>query len=246
MFTNSDGKEVLTEEPIFPLVSFNPDTKIWKCVGTGFFIQAIGGFVTAKHVFFENDGTHLPTVFAIQTTSSNERHVRVLKHFVAHESADIAVGLLGPRRLHGGKNVPSQNATPFTLNFGNINIEDQVRTYAFPLSERKALDSGEYEFTFKGKWSAGKVVEYCEDGSPLVRNPCYQTTMLIDHGASGGPVLKNNLVVAINSSSMQVLEGETPISFITPIDFILDLSVPENDTLIPIKELIEKGVIPSK
>lgn len=245
MFKNSFGKETYQEEPIFPLVSYNPETDTWKCVGTGFFIQGYGGFVTAKHVFFENNGDHLPTIYAVQTTSNMERHIRSLKHFVVHPEADIAVGFLGKRRLRG-VDVTPEIATSFTLNFEKLNVGDHVRTYAFPLTEKKNLNDNQVEFTFAGKWATGEIVDFHEEGSPLVRNRCYQTTMTIEHGASGGPVLKNNLVVGINSSGMNLPEGEIPISFITPIDLILDLSVPNNGHLIPIKELVANGSITAK
>ena len=101
----------------------------------------------------------------------------------------------------------------------------------------------EYEFTFSGKWATGEIIDFHEEGSPVVRNRCYQTTMLIEHGASGGPVLKNDLVIGINSSGMEVMENEIPISFVTPIDLILDLSVPNGKGTITIKELVEGGSI---
>lgn len=243
MFKNSLGRETYQEEPIFPLVSYDPDTGIWKCVGTGFFIQGCGGFVTAKHVFFDNKGNHLPTLYAVQTTLKMERHIRTLNHFVVHPEADIAVGFLGSRRLKGGVNMTPEIATSFILNFDKLNIGDSVRTYAFPLTEKKDLDDGQVEFTFAGKWAAGTVVDFHEEGSPIVKNRCYQTTMTIEHGASGGPVLKNNLVVGINSSGMNLPEGEVPVSFITPIDLILDLSVPNDDKQISIKELVASGSI---
>lgn len=246
MFKNSLGEEVDQEVPIFPLISYNPDRNVWKCVGTGFFIQPLGGFVTAKHVFYENDGNHLPTLYAVQTTAAGERHVRTLKHFVPHPWADIAIGFLGKRRLQGGQNVTPEVSVPFTLNFAALNVGDYVRTYAFPLTETEASDDGSHQFTFAGKWSAGTVVDCHEEGSPLVRNKCYQTTMTIEHGASGGPVLKDDLVVGVNSSGMNVMEGEIPISFITPIEFILDLSVPQDDRMIPVKELIDGGSINAK
>ncbi len=68
MFKNSLGEDVDQEVPIFPLISYSPDKNIWKCVGTGFFIQPLGGFVTAKHVFYDNSGKNLPTLYAVQTT----------------------------------------------------------------------------------------------------------------------------------------------------------------------------------
>ncbi len=246
MFKNSFGTETYQEEPIFPLVTYIPNKNIWKCVGTGFFIQGYGGFVTAKHVFFDNNGEHLPTLFAVQTTSKMERHIRVLKHFVVHPEADIAVGFLGKRRLKGGVNVTPEIATSFMLNFDKLNVGDTVRTYAFPLTQTEILGGGEFEFTFAGKWAAGEIVDFHEEGSPLVRNKCYQTTMVIEHGASGGPVLRNSLVVGINSSGMTLPKDEIPVSFVTPIDLILDLAVPNDDKLISIKDLIANGSISAK
>ncbi len=246
MFTNSQGKNIDQEEPIFPLITYNPKKDVWKCVGTGFFIQAMGGFVTARHVFFDKQGQHLPTLYAVQTTSKGERHIRTLKHIVPHPNADIAVGFLGDRRTKGGKNIQPEIATPFTLSFEQLATGEKIRTYAFPLSEAENLETGESVLTFQGRWASGEVVDFHPEGAAMVRNRCYQTTMHIDHGASGGPVLKNNLVVGVNSSGWDVMEGEVPISFITPIDLILDLSVPEDGTMKPIKDLIERGMIAVK
>lgn len=132
------------------------------------------------------------------------------------------------------------------MNFEKLNDGDSVRTYAFPLTEKQDLEDGQVKFTFSGKWATGSVVDFHEEGSPIIKNRYYQTTMAIEHGASGGPVLKNNLVVGINSSGMNLPEGETVISFITPIDLILDLSVPIGDKLITIKELVANGSISTK
>jgi S1-C subfamily serine protease len=246
MFKNSLGTETYQEEAIFPLVTYFPAKNIWRCVGTGFFIQGYGGFVTAKHVFFDNNDEHLPTLFAVQTTPTMERHIRILKHFVAHPDADIAVGFLGKRRLKGGADVTPEIAASFILNFEKLNVGDRVRTYAFPLTQTENLGEGQFEFTFAGKWADGDIVDIHEEGSPLVRNRCYQTTMKIEHGASGGPVLKNDLVVGINSSSMTLPDGEVPISFVTPIDLILDLSVPNDDKMISIRDLVANGSITAK
>jgi len=243
MFKNSLGTKTLAEELIFPLVSFNPDSNIWKCVGTGFFIQGYGGFVTAKHVFFDNTGEPLPTMFGIQSTSSNELHVRPVENLALHIHADIGVGMLGKRRMKGKINIEPVIAPSFTLNFHRQKNGDNVRTFAFPLTETQTFENGEFEFTFIGKWSVGQIVDFHEEGSPMVRNRCYQTNMDIEHGASGGPVLNNDLVIGINSSGMEVMESESPISFVTPIDLILDLSVPYGKDSISIKELTKNGSI---
>ena len=116
-------------------------------------------------------------------------------------------------------------------------------TFAFPRTEKRDLNETQQEFTFKGQWSSGKVVDYHPNGMTLLKNPCYQTSMNIDHGASGGPVLKGKYVVGVNSTGMKVEEGSDPISFITPIGLIEDIGVRSNIGNISVKQLIENGVI---
>lgn len=246
MFINTLNEQTFPEEPIFPLVTYNPKTKIWKCVGTGFFINPFGIFVTAKHVVLNNDGINYKTLYGVQTTSKKEIHLRPVQSLGLHEEADISVGFLGNRRLHGGENVKAEIATSFSLNLGKLEIGNVVRTFAFPQTKRDDSEYGKVEFTFEGKWSVGEIVEYLPEGSLIVRNKCYKTTMDIDDGASGGPVLKNNLVVGVNSCGIELNEGESPKAIITPIDYILDLEVRLEGRLISTKELIEMGDISVK
>lgn len=247
MIKNSLGRTLSSEEPIFPLLSFDPKTSTWKCLGTGFFIHNFGGFVTAKHVFFDDDGKHVPTLYAVQTTESQERHLRVIRHFVAHPNADVGVGFLGQHRLVDGTNVKPEIATCFQIDTEPLSIGDQIRTFAFPLTTTE-LDEQEnsFEFTFMGNWSGGIIKECHEEGFSLLRNKCYQTTMKIESGASGGPVLRNNLVVGVNSTGYDVSEDEEPISLISPIELIFDLAVPTGSTTKTIKMLIEEGYILAK
>lgn len=67
--------------------------------------------------------------------------------------------------------------------------------------------------------------------------------MQMDSGASGGPVLKNLYIVGVNSSSFTLPKGKEPISFITPIDYILDLHRKADGKLMSIRKLVEKGHI---
>jgi len=246
MFKNSLGQEVYQEEPIFPLFSCEPNKKMCKCIGTGFFIHGQGVFVTAKHIFIDNLDKRLSTLYAIQTTSKGDRHIRPVKYPLLHPKADIAVGLLGESRLPNKSDVQTEIAAYFKLNFSELQRDDKIKTYAFPLSQTEELKKDEFEFTFGGKWSYGTVVNFYKNGVSLLKNKCYQTTMAIEHGASGGPVLKDNLVVGVNSTGWDVLKGEAPISFITPIDLILELSVRVGDRTVSFKELIENKVIKVK
>jgi S1-C subfamily serine protease len=76
----------------------------------------------------------------------------------------------------------------------------------------------------------------------------YETSMPIHAGASGGPVVsERGHVFAINTSGV---EGATDISYVTPIDFILD-AVVEDVSLgegkparsVTLRELSELGLV---
>lgn len=229
MFQTSVGTKIQAEELIMPLVTFDPAKAEWRCVGTGFFIQPLGGFVTAKHVFQNNDGTDLATLYGIQTLSNNERHVRPVVDINYHPNADICIGMLGKRRLSDGSDLPASIAPAFSLDLRQLPIGDSIKTFAFPLTKTEYLEENKAEFTFQGKWSTGKIEDFHEQGFSLLKNRCYQTSMHIDHGASGGPVLRNNLVIGVNSTGYQLAEEDGPLSFITPIDYLLEMTVKNPD-----------------
>ena len=232
---------------IFPIVTFNPETKKWKCLGTGFFINPVGAFASAKHLYINSDGKAEQTLFGIQNVNNKEYHLRPVTNLVIHKNADLMIGTLGKRRLPG-KNIQPVLTKYFGLDLQKLNNGDEVTTFAFP--NTKSIDFNDelnsIEFTFKGVFSKGNIVDFYEGGSPVVKNRCYQTNMPIDSGASGGPVFKKSHIVGVNSSSLSLMEGEEPISFITPIDYILDLQVQENGKFINVKELISRGYIKTK
>lgn len=241
MFRNSDGRLVPRETSIFPLITFDPTSKVFTCLGTGFFITPFGGFVTAKHVFFKNDGTHQPTLYAVQSLEDGTRIVRTLKHIVVHPEADIAIGMLGAARNNDAFNRNPVAASAFRLSFQPLQIGDEISTYAFPNTQNEWLDDDHQQFTFQGVWSPGVVEDYHPNGMGLLRNACYQTTMRLDGGASGGPVLRNATVVAVNSTGMDL--GDAAISGVTPVTFLQDLSVPVDNRNFSIPELIAAGHI---
>ena len=232
---------------IFPIVTFNPITKKWKCLGTGFFINPVGAFASAKHLFIDSDGKVEQTLFGVQNVNNKEYHLRPVTNLVIHNKADLMIGTLGKRRLPL-KNVQPELTKYFVLDFEKLNNGDEVNTYAFPntISDEFNDELNSIEFTFTGVYSKGNVIDFHEEGSPVVRNRCYQTNMHFESGASGGPVFRKGHIVGVNSSAMTLLEGEEPISFITPIDYILDLNVKEKDKIISVNELISGGFIKTK
>jgi hypothetical protein len=231
-------------EEIFPLITFDPDKKIWKCLGTGFFINPIGAFISAKHVFMDSDGKMQKTLYSAHEPTDGEPYIRTIRQIVVHPDADILIGLLGKKRIKN-ENFDAGESQFCKIDFELLNNGDEICTLAFPNSQREDLNESEVEFTFTRRLSKGKVIDY-HDRSPVVENRCYQTNMKVDSGASGGPVFKNGYIIGVNSSGYSLAEGEEPLSFITPIDYILDLEVKEKNKMVAVKELVEKGFIKTK
>ena len=141
-------------------------------------------------------------------------------------------------------NIAPELAVDLPLSLDKLIKGDEVANFDFPLTETEFLDSGETEFNFKGKWSHGYIEDYHDEGAALVRNRCYQTSMTIDSSASGGPFFSKNVVAGINSSGLDAMEGETPLSFVTPIDYYHGTRCSEwRDGKVSIKELASKGYI---
>jgi S1-C subfamily serine protease len=233
------------EETVFPIVTYNPKTNKWKCLGTGFFINPVGAFVTAKHLLFSEGKIVEPTLLGIQKISQEEYHVREVNKLSAHNNSDLMIGKLGKRRKDF-KGIKPELSKYSVIDFETLKIDDEIYTYSFPNTTSIELNEEDEEYTFKGTYSKGKIIDYHQNGTSKLKNRCFQTNMKIDGGSSGGPVFKNGYIVAINSTSFNLSEDDEPISFITPIDYILDLFVIEDGKKITIKQLIEQGNIKTK
>jgi S1-C subfamily serine protease len=242
-FVSSSGKTINGSELVFPIVTRNNNGD-FKFIGTGFFINAFGGFATAKHVIFDNDGKPLFPFYIIQVLSRNKYIVRHVKTFSVNPNADAAVCMLVGLNQNGR---PLQNSC-LTLSKDNVNVGDKVKTFAYPKSkfveESKRTQIGE----FIANWYRGEITEHFPEGrdKTFLPSECYQTSVQILGGASGGPVIdKTGKVVGINSTGYDLENSEEfSVSFITPISAIFDIRVrvgeKEEKTII---ELGETGVI---
>ena len=82
-----------------------------------------------QSIFFQNDGSHVPTLFGIQSLENGERITRTVVHIVIHPVADISIGHLGGPAV---QNIPEIPTPPvFIISTKELNIGDEVKTYAY-------------------------------------------------------------------------------------------------------------------
>ena len=146
-------------EAIFPIVTFDPDTEVWQCLGTGFFINPTGAFCTAKHLFFIDGKQMEQTLYAIQKISDKEYHVRPITQLVPHTDSDVMIGTLGMRRMPDGKNMEPKTSVYFAMDFEQLDNGDNISTFAYPNTKKDDLESGETLFSFRAKSSKGLVID---------------------------------------------------------------------------------------
>jgi hypothetical protein len=245
MLTNSLGQQVATELAIFPIITHDVKHGLFRCLGTGFFIQAEGWFVSAKHVLV-NKGKVLGNAMAVQRLDSDETVIRYITHLSVHPAADILIGKLGAMYDMNAKQVPTLASPPFILNCSLLTGKESVISFGYPNTQRH-VEGTKSTFRFQGNWSSGEIQEYLAGGSPLVKNECYQSSLAVDHGTSGGPVFHNSEVIGVVSSAMTVEENAELLSFITPVRLLLDLPLISGDgRRVSVKQLIAEKAIEGK
>lgn len=247
MLKNRIGKDINDEQAIIPLITFNKNRRTFRCIGTAFFVNSSGVFITAKHVLYESNDKIFEMIMGVQVLSTGENVSRKISHLCIHDTADIAIGKFEDKAYDGNAiEIEYELAPPFILSFQPLEINDEIMSFGYPRVSKETIDT-KTTFNITGIWTSGVVKEYCPKGGFLLRSRCYQTSMHIEYGASGGPVFKNGQVVGINSTGWHLEEGQEAISYITPIDYIFDLQFElENGQLVTVKELIEQNFIQTK
>ncbi len=122
-------------------------------------------------------------------------------------------------------------------------IGETISSYAFP---KTYIEFDENTSVYiNDTWHFGEIEDFHENGISILSNPCYQSSMYIQHGSSGGPVMNaDGKIIAINSSGSDVGDGLAPYSFLTPITHCFELEVKDgNGQMHSIRSLIEKGII---
>ncbi|RPJ19325.1 MAG: serine protease [Planctomycetaceae bacterium] len=241
----TNGLEVPITDTIFPIVQADGPGP-WYPIGTGFFIGPFGLFATAKHVLFDREGNHLGSLVGAQLVYAESRiEMREIVKVSAHERADVAVGVL--RQADDQAGTPN---TRLTLTERIPEPDSEVLSIAFPRGEAVG-EPGKFRITVRTAAIKGRLSQHYPERRDSVMLPgrCYQTTMDIRGGASGGPVaFGDGSIFGINSTGME--SEDEQIGWVSSIADILDL--PLNKVQLPdgerrewvtVRELASRGMV---
>lgn len=223
-----------------------------KLIGTGFFISVNGLIVSAKHVFRDviddKDQKQTAPIGIIQFLPGSSWEFRPLLRCTTHDTADIGVAVAAPMAHNVTKKALMNKI--LTLSDKEFSIGDTVHTYAYPAT--RIVQSEKQIVHVQADYFAGMITDVFPNGRDrvLLPGPCYQTSMTIHGGASGGPVFNSRgKVCGINSTGV---DGCPDISFVTRIHEALNLKLtgikfspdsPTGDT--SVRELINRKHIMS-
>jgi len=219
-FLDLDGTDTRGHQVIFPILKQVKGDSL-ELIGTGFFICSAGLFASAKHVLrdcFDEKGNQKYPVCLLHFLPNNQYLFRHILWCSSHPTADVAIGLAAP-----SAEVESNGVLMLTTS--SPTMGETVVTYAYPRTEIKQVGTLEI-LNFKPAFYEGRVVDFFPKGRDhcLLPGPCYQTSMVIDGGASGGPVVgESGRVFALNSTGW---DGVPDISFVSRIEEIFQLGIP--------------------
>jgi hypothetical protein len=248
-----DGKQIDPSSTIFPILRNTPGVAP-EVIGTGFYIAHQGLFATARHVLKEAfDAQGKPTVpltIIHRFPDHNQIVFRPVIRACLHNGSDIAVGVAAPMRNDStGKDLWANSVV---LSSKVVDVGSIVSTYAYPNAVTVARDPEQHEIHIHPLFFSGAVVECFPEGRDRVMmpGPCYQTSMHLHGGASGGPVFdsKTGRVCGINSTSFA---SATDVSFVSMIQKLLEIDIdgvvlrPERgEETVRLSKLVSLGHVP--
>lgn len=185
----------------FPLLTHDSDGR-WRLIGTGFYINDSGFFVTARHVVEDvlRDGKQILPLIILQFRSDSglfgptECSFRPIRQCWLGESADVALGVAATG-THSVTGEIMKNWT-WTLSWSVPPNGAVAATYAFP--NHAMLDEGR-RFRFAPDSYIGRIQQSGDFlDSVMTPYPYLQVDSRIHGAASGGPIVSAGHVVGIN------------------------------------------------
>lgn len=157
-----------------------------QVIGTGFFVNEFGVFVTAKHCLEEiiDDGTY----FKIVQRLNKSTLLRTVTEIYSHPYTDICLGTTNY--------IDRPINQILGIDFTPPEVGDELFTVAYP--ETILDNDGKWNFYLSS--SIGRYIEYCiEKPESRFNAAIIRTSINLRGGVSGGPVFKNNKVIDVNS-----------------------------------------------
>jgi V8-like Glu-specific endopeptidase len=236
-FRNSKNEISEHTSSIVPLISENKNNNRLFFIGTAFYISGLGILMTAKHNLFDKNAKFFDNLGVYNFLPDNQYILRPIRKLIYSNDYDIAYLLPEEIKYKGTELVLSQS---LVLTDSTPKTGEQLGTYGYPNSK---MDN--YRADFNAKFYKGNCTKFHPNGFSILKNPCYQTTILIMGGASGGPVFdKDGKVFAVCSTGYDLIDGEENISLVTPISpsFSMTIEDGKNETT-TISNLIERKII---
>jgi V8-like Glu-specific endopeptidase len=208
---------------VFPILKalYYPDgTEIHRLIGTGFFLNSDGLFLTARHVLNQDRGAALDredasgfAVYCVHTVNLQRKAVARyvdLSSIKMRNDTDIAAGRVEPRQF--GEGDPSVTAEELKstacvrlVTGDTLAVGTRIWSVAYPLTTVKQPQPGQVAIHAQSDAFEGTITKHYPERRDLgmLNWPCYETDMDIKGGASGGPVFiagSGGVVCGINCS----------------------------------------------
>jgi len=124
-----------------------------------------------------------------------------------------------------------------------------IASFAYPDSIMDIVGEKQLKLSVNDTWHYGEIEDFHAEGTPMLRNPCFQSSMEIKGGSSGGPVAnRQGHIFAINSTGTETSPEIAAYSFLSPIDLCfdiqVDITISGERRLYSIRELIDYKFIP--
>jgi hypothetical protein len=238
----------------FPLITHDANGQ-WSLIGTGFYVNDRGLFVTARHVIEEVllDGKQISPLVIVHLRSEtglfgpSEFHLRPIRECWLGDPADIALGVAAQATNRATGEVMT-NWT-WTLSWAVPPNGAMAATYAFP---NHAVDDDGHRIRFAPHAYGGRIREAGEFRDRVMAPfPYLQVDFRIHGAASGGPILSGTHVVGINCTEYPMNIDHPPgpgfgVQSRCLADAFLDDVVLPDETAprrVPFDELVRAGCI---
>lgn len=238
----------------FPLVTHDAGGR-WRLVGTGFYVNDGGFFVTARHVVEEIccDQRQIAPLLIVHLHSpsglfgASECHFRPIVQCWMSDVADVVLGVAA-RAVNKISGEEIKNWT-WTLSCGVPARQSLVHTYAFP--NHIVVDNGR-RIRFSPHAYSGIVLGSGEfRDRVMVPFPYIEVNFRIHGAASGGPITCGSYVAGVNCTEWPENLDHPPgpgygAQSICLIDAFLDNVVLPNESLprrVTFDELVRAGVL---